>query len=207
MKRDMAHALGAAATALGLVVLGAWTLAHPAHLEAQTLRDEAAVLRTRITEVGDLTARRSARQRDRNEALVVAAREMKRIPVQPDIAGLMRRLSLPVDGDSVLDQTFTAGVPRPAIEPRESRTADTTPQSEEQALPLTVELVSRFDAAFALVRSAERLSRLVRIRAIRLTVVESEGGRVDRAADPPMVTASVDLDVIYDPTGGSEADR
>lgn len=204
MSRDSLHVAGAIATGLAITIVGGWLLVVPQLREASTLRAEATELRSRTEGVGDLSAVREERTAERDRERARCAIGMKRIPAEPDVAGLMRRLSLPVDGVGVRDQTFTAGVPRPAIEDRRTpeRSGGSGLDAAEQALPLTVDLVARFDSVFALLRSAERLPRLVRVRAIRMAVAEQRSD--DEPVDgSPMVSATVDLEVIYDPTGGA----
>ena len=110
--------------------------------------------------------------------------EFKVIPDSPNIAGLMRALSLPVDGVTIRDQTFTAGQPK-----------DTVDEAgfPFQALPLTVDMVARFDAVFALLRAAESQQHLVRVSSVNM-----EASRDDAQA-VPLVTASVRLEAVFEP--------
>lgn len=110
---------------------------------------------------------------------------LKVIPDSPDIAGLMRRLSMPVDGVHVQDQTFTAG------EPREAVPGGDLPVRVQ---PLTVEMEARFDSIFALTRLAESMDRLLRIASISVTV-DSQNRDDDRA----IANASIVLEAVFDP--------
>lgn len=110
---------------------------------------------------------------------------LKVIPDTPDIAGLMRRLSMPVDGVHVHDQTFTAGDPREAV-----------PGGDLPVLvqPLTVDMDARFESIFALVRLAESMERLLRIASISVEV-DSQASADDHA----IANASIVLEAVFDP--------
>lgn len=110
---------------------------------------------------------------------------LKIIPESSDIAGLMRALSLPVDDVHVRDQTFTAGPAREAVVGTNLTT---------RVQPLTVELESRFDAVFALMRAAESMDRLLRISSVKIACDR----RLDE--DQPFARASIVLEVVFNPS-------
>ncbi len=109
--------------------------------------------------------------------------ELKAIPETPDIADLMRRLSMPVDGVHVYDQTFTAGDPREAV-----------PGGDLPILvqPLTVEMDARFDSIFALTRLAESMDRLLRVSSINIAVDRTN-------TEDTIASASIVLESVFDP--------
>ncbi len=124
--------------------------------------------------------------RDRvRDARLAADWQIKSIPGEPDVASLMRRLSLPVDQTVVFDQTFTAGSAASVL-------GEDPPR--EMLMPLTVDMEATFDSVFALLRSAEVLDRLVRISTVRLSADSS----IERESTP-ILTASVGLEAIYLP--------
>ena len=114
------------------------------------------------------------------------------IPPAPNIAGLMRRLSLPVDGRTVLDQTFTAGSPIHA---------GGGESTNEEAMPLTVDIEATFDSVFALIRRAETMDRLVRVVSVRMVADRKHDDR-----EEPLLTATVGLEAIFDATQAEEGD-
>jgi hypothetical protein len=67
-----------------------------------------------------------------------------------------------------------------------------------QALPLTVDMVARFDAVFALLRAAESQEHLVRVSSVNM-----EASRDDAQA-VPLVTASVRLEAVFEPLRAQE---
>ena len=115
-------------------------------------------------------------------------RELKTVPESPDIAGLMRVLSLPVDGVNIRDQTFTAGQPKRA-------SAD--PDITTLAMPLTVDMEARFEVDFSLIQGLESMDRLLRIASVSMRCEKSD-------QDVPFAKASVVLEAIYSPPASEE---
>lgn len=172
-----------------LVVLGWLCIVWPVHREVGDVNERVAELHRRfeaslgqIQEIDRLTvALREASNR--------VDSEFKRIPDSPNIAGLMRSLSLPVDNVTIRDQTFTAGQPKEAVPGADFPV---------QTLPLTVDMVARFDAVFALIRAAEAQDHLVRVSSVNIAA----SGDDDQ--EQPLVTASVRLDAVFEPTQAQE---
>jgi Tfp pilus assembly protein PilO len=171
--------------ALALVVsLGGLLLAWPAYRKAATLNNQTKELRAK-GERYDLQAAEIAQlSADLEEATRRVETRLKLIPETPDIAGLMRVLSLAVDGSNVRDQMFDAGDPK-----------DAAPGSDlsAQVTPLTVDLEARFDAVFALLRAAESMDRLLRVSSIR--VVSNRPDDEDNA----FTKTTVVLEAVFDP--------
>lgn len=116
-------------------------------------------------------------------------RELKAIPESPDIAGLMRVLSLPVDGVSIRDQTFTAGQPK---------LASADPDITTLAMPLTIDMEARFEVVFSLMQRVESMHRLLRIASVNMRCEHPD-------QDVPFAKASVVLEAIYSPAADEEA--
>jgi Tfp pilus assembly protein PilO len=199
------HLLITIAGALGVLLVGGAVLVWPVHREKRRVQRKITALERKIDDLSFHTARveRLADQLEETRRLV--DEEMKLIPTSPDIAALMRKLSMPVDDRTVIDQTFTAGAASDAV---------AGAPYPEQAMPLTVDMEARFDSVFALIRGAERLDRLVRVATIRLAVERPDAdrndatsrrrsptGRAPRSEDgEPILTASVGLEVIFRPS-------
>ncbi len=174
---------------LVLVVVGWLFIVWPVHQEIAAVNEQMAALRQK--------SEASRGHSQEIERLTTALREasdridseFKIIPDSPNIAGLMRSLSLPVDNVTIRDQTFTAGQPKEAVPGADFPV---------KTLPLTVEMVSRFDAVFALIRAAEAQDRLVRISSVNIA---SSG---DDDQEHPLVTASIRLDAVFEPAQAQE---
>ena len=98
----------------------------------------------------------------------------------PDLAGVIRRLSLPIDRVRVLDQTFTAG--------RSALAASGAPDGWS-ATPIRVELVGDWSAVRELLQVVDGLDVPVRTTAIRLERSQVDGGVAARL--------ELDLDVLH----------
>jgi len=118
-----------------------------------------------------------------------AKNTLKRIPNSPEIAELIRQLSMPVDGYFVADQTFTAGRSKEAS-PDEDVTA--------RAVPLTVDVVARYDAVLELIRRAESSDRLVRVASVRVRR-HPDKSNIESDNDA-MLIASITLEAVFDPS-------
>lgn len=175
---------------VAILGVGGAVLAWPTYREAASLDQQAAALRRKgenydvqVNEIAQLTAHLE-------DATHRVDSEFKDVPAAPDIAGLMRVLSLPVDGEHVRDQTFTAGRPKAAV-----------PGSELTAMvvALTVEMDARFESIFALIRVAESMHRLVRVTSVNIVCDGQE------TVDERFGRATVVLEAVYDPEepGGS----
>ena len=83
--------------------------------------------------------------------------ECKVVPANNDISSIIKDLSLDVDGYSVLDQSFTAGV---------SQLSEDSEKFLKQPFALNME--SDFDSLFAIIRRVESMDRLVKICSLRI---------------------------------------
>lgn len=177
-------ALGVAGLVTAVVLMFVW----PNYREARAVRARVADLQARAS---TLAVRAQAVDRLADE--VQAARDhitndLKVIPESADVAGLIRKLSDTIDGVNVVDQTFTAGAPGDAIAGMESPAMVT---------PVTAEMRATFESIFALLRKGESMDRLVRVASVRLQCKrdDKQGG----AAAVPVLSASVSLEVVYEP--------
>jgi hypothetical protein len=185
MMQDRTHKLLAIACAAGLLTSGGAALVWPAHKERRVILDEIHSLEGRLRDLDGLTRDVEDLGRELNVMQRRIEDDLKLIPDEPNVAQIMRKLSLPVDGDSVIDQTFTAG-----------GSADAVIGSDyaEQAVAVTVDMKATFDSTFALIHATERIDRLVRVSSVHLTA--------NREPDDPAVptlSASIGLEVIYEP--------
>lgn len=176
---------GVAVIALILVVgLGVTMFAWPAYRDAARIDRQADNLRIK-GENYDVQAEVIAALMNRlDEATRRVEEDFKAIPGGPDLAGLMRVLSLPVDGSTLRDQMFKAG---------ESREAAPGSDLATRVAPLTVDMEARFDAIYSLIVKAESMDRLLRVSSVNITCE-----RIDES-DQRFARATVVLEAIYEP--------
>jgi Tfp pilus assembly protein PilO len=198
---DKQHLLATCIVSFTVLTLGCALLVWPARRDARETRAEIAKLEKKIESLDEAHAAVDRLSAELEESRRYAAEQLKAIPRSPDVAQLMRRLSMPVDGRHVLDQTFTAGSAHPAV-------AGTGEDFAEQAMPLTVDMQASFDSIFALLRLSESMDRLVRIASVRLISGRVSEQTAMRSDAPPrhddLLTASVGLEVIYEPADVGE---
>ena len=115
------------------------------------------------------------------EALVQTT--CKLVPDSPSMAEIVKALSLEVDGNSVLDQSFTAG----------SATSKLQQQGGFAIQPLAVSLHANFDSIFSVIKNVESMNRLVRISSLRITAKETGS-----FGEAPMLEAAIGLHAMYD---------
>ncbi|MEM7227682.1 MAG: hypothetical protein AAF432_02600 [Planctomycetota bacterium] len=119
--------------------------------------------------------------------------DLKEIPMSADVATIIGRLSLPVDGDTVVDQTFTAGSESPAV------VGEDTPL---RVMPVTVDMDATFESVFTVLRAAESTRRLIRVASLRLSFPRD---REHENVTLPRVKASIGLEAVYDPIEGESS--
>ncbi len=167
-----------------IMVVGILVFAWPWYRERHEISLRLHSLQSKVSSLTDRTAELERLAREVEDARKVIA-TLRTIPDSPDIASLMRELSIPVDGWSVLDQTFASSTATDAVPDADLST---------QAMPVTVEMEASFDSLFSLVNSAESMNRLVRVASVRITSEETE----DRSV-APMLHATVGLEAIFEP--------
>lgn len=175
----------------------------PNYREARAVQMQVADLQARVNTLESRKRAVDRLEEDVRIAREVAANNLKTIPETADVAGLIRRLSDRIDGVNVVDQTFTAGTPGPAIIIGGSKQED----PGVQALPVAADMHATFETVMALIDKAEAMSRLVRVSSVRLMCkrddkTQGEGG--GEAGGVPLLQASVGLEVIYDATPGGK---
>jgi Tfp pilus assembly protein PilO len=180
------HLVVAVLVLIVVVGLGGLLLAWPAYREA-------AALNGRTRELGakgdrhDLQVAQIAKlMAELDAAMRLADTKLKPIPDSPDIAGLMRGLSLAVDGTNVRDQMFDAGDPKDAA---------SGSGLAALATPLTIDMEAGFDAVFALLRTAEAMDRLLRVSTVQIVCNREDGDEEDE----PLTRATVVLEAVYVP--------
>ena len=189
MQSNKHFAIGIVAT-FALAATASLLFIWPNYREARTVRLQVAELQGRVTmlesrskEVERLAEHlQAARQRVQSD--------LKLIPENADIAGLIRKLSDTIDAVNVVEQTFTAGTPGEAI---------IGGDSSVMAMPLAADMRATFESVIALVRKAETMGRLVRVSSVRLLCKRDE-----QKTDVPLLNASIGLEVVYDPADAAE---
>ncbi len=108
--------------------------------------------------------------------------ECKLVPSTPDMSKIVQALSLEVDGQKVLDQSFTAG------------NTSMKPSTDGFSVqPLAVTLHADFESIFSVINNVETMNRLVRVSSIRMIRNES-----DADASAPALEAAIGLHAMYD---------
>lgn len=172
--------LVAAVVLLG--VLASRFLVHPLHARADAVDREYAELLQRVDGWPGEDAVLAPLREELVRRQTMVSEEQCPVPTQPDLAGLIRRLSLEIDGVRVIDQTFVAGRRGPA--------ATAAPDSW-RSVPLTMELVSEFQALNELLMRIEGSPEPIRIT--RLSIERIDGPDRDRS----VARATLVLDAVY----------
>lgn len=124
------------ASVVGVVaLLATWFGVRPLHVRAAAIEEEASALQRRAAAETVPAARLDAYRHEaaRRESMIERERVFD-LPVgPPDLARVIRRLSLPIDGVRVIDQTFTA---------RRTRSAGIGAPEWWRSSPIEVELVA-----------------------------------------------------------------
>jgi Tfp pilus assembly protein PilO len=183
--------------ALAVSAAVGWFVIRPNYREMFALQGRIAELDTKIAGLEENTRAVEQLAGEVEQAQRRMESELKVIPVAPDVADLIRKLSLPVDGVNVVDQTFTAGT---------SNELDLGEAGTVTCMPLSVDMAATFDSVFALMRASESMSRLLRVSSVK--VVCKREAKEDRADGVPVLEASLGLQAIYAPatSPGGEGD-
>lgn len=190
----MKHYLTMAGIAGGILGLGGAALVWPAVSERERISEEIASLHERMHGYSGQTTELETLAAEVNELGVKVRSELKDIPAHAEVAQLIRRLSMDVDGVTVLDQTFTAG---------QSDHASQHESNPAQAMPVTVDMEATFDSIFAMLRNVERTQRLLRVNTLEMQEIE----QAEEDADPyamPLVRAKIGIEAVYLPHPGEE---
>jgi hypothetical protein len=169
-----------------IVSVGSLFLVVPVYRGAAEIRRQI----DQYADCGELDNRR--RLIDRLESDIAAidawmAANQRSRPESADVAGLIKALSRrPVDGRELVDRSFTAREPKPAVAGEDF---------PEMAVPVDVTLRAAWPAIYELLGDVERLDRLVRVAAVQL-----ENDRVLEDGTT-LAAATITLEAIFDPTG------
>ena len=106
---ERGHQIMAIVTAAGILLAGGAMFAFPPYKERHAIGAEIADLETRIQDLDGLTEEVQVLAEGYTDLRGGLEQDLKAIPGRPGVSEIMRKLSLPVDGMTVLDQTFTAG--------------------------------------------------------------------------------------------------
>jgi hypothetical protein len=163
-------------------VLVARFLVHPLHARANDLNTEYSSLLERVDGWPGEDAVLSPLRDELHHRLDIVAKEQRPIPEEPDLAGLIRQLSINIDGFNVIDQTFVAG--------RKGSAATGAPESW-RSVPLTMELVSDYQSLQGVMKTIEANADPVRITRVSIE-------RIEQADEShPLIKATLVLDVIH----------
>lgn len=184
------HCLLVAGAVAFVLLAGGLAFVWPSYRQTKAIDDQVGRLQRKIDGLAGETETLVRLVRDVGEAQRQVDEELKQVPAAPEIASLMPQLSLPVDGERVLDQTFNAGNPVEAV-PGDP--------DAPQAVPVIIEMQATFDSIFAILRAAETMDRLIRVTSVRIACE-----RPDEEQDQDILTASIGLDAIYDPSEGAQ---
>jgi len=185
---DTRHIVVTAVIPFVLLCAGVAGLVWPTYAQMHETRDEIRTLERKVESLPQVTESVEGLAEQLDELQVAMDSDLKIIPEHAEIASLIRRLSLPVDGRTVRDQTFTTGSPNSAIAGAKD--------PEVLAMPLTVDMEANFDSLIAMIRAAESMERLVRVSTVRIQREGDNGGKTDHRGHP-VLTASVSLEAIY----------
>lgn len=163
-------------------VLGARFLVHPLHGRADAVDAAHERLVERIADWPGQDVVLDPIRSELDHRRTIVALEQHPIPASPDLAGLIRRLSLEIDGTRVLDQTFVAG--------RRGAASTAAPESW-RSIPLTMELVSDFSTLQGVLGRIEESPEPVRIT--RLAINRSK----DPTGTPGIARTTLVLDVVF----------
>ena len=158
-----------AAVAGGAALLATWFGVRPLHVRAASIEHEALTLHIRASEETVPAARLDAFRREAiRRAEMLEQEQVLDLPVgPPDLAGVIRRLSLPIDGIRVIDQTFTAG---------RSTSAGLGSPEWWRSSPVQVELVADWASIRRLLGLIDALSTPVRTTTIEIERLDSKPG-------------------------------
>jgi Tfp pilus assembly protein PilO len=171
-----------------LAVLVTFCFAMPNYKTATTNAEEAKRLEDRINKL-ERRQIEVQKLRDEYESLALQVEnEFKKVPTSPDTAQIVQALSLEVDGQLVLDQSFVAG----------TSTNQQTDRDSFFVQPLAITMEADFDSIFSVIKQAESMGRLIRVSSVRIK-------RAGRKSDSSSATleAAVGLHVPFNPMEGT----
>jgi Tfp pilus assembly protein PilO len=156
--------------------------AHNAAASALALEDRIEQLELRRVEVGKM-------HQDYISLEQQVQSECKTVPSAPGTAQIVKALSLEVDGQYVLDQSFTAG----------ASAAHFKQEGGFLVQPLAVTLHADFDSIFSVIQKVESMQRLIRISSLHISANQSES-----ESEMPILQAAIGLHAMYDNYRGDQ---
>ena len=154
----------------------------PNYRRASQASQDTVDLALRIEQIELRQAEVKKMQEDYDNLQSEVAKEYKHVPSTPDMSQIVQELSLDVDGQKVLDQSFTAGTPK-----------GKSTNYGFAVQPLAVTLHADFESLFYVIKSAESMNRLVRVSSIRMV-----RNSADEEMDAPALEAAIGLHAMYD---------
>ena len=170
------------ATVVLLGFMAARFLVHPLHARADEINRDYEALLARVDGWPGKDAVLAPLQNELSRRTTMMESEQRPVPTRPDLAGLIRQLSLEIDGFRVVDQTFAAGRRGPAA---------TAAPDNWRSVPLTMELVAEFDALDELLLKIEGSPDPIRITRLSIERIDEPGS--DRA----IARTTLVLDAVY----------
>jgi Tfp pilus assembly protein PilO len=184
MERRTRERIAVAGVALVVVVASA-TFVVPNYRKARAYDIENDSLEQKITSLANSEALVASLQQRVDDLEHTIGVDLRSVGSSPDIADVINRLSLDVDGTEVRDQTFEAST---------TRQLETGTDIDLAALPVTIEMESDFDRIFNVIRAVELDRRLIPVMSVRI------------ACDPETLeagehlpTASIGVEVVFAP--------
>ena len=173
--------------------MATWFGVRPLHLRAATIETETRRLHEMVAaETVPAAKLSSVAHEAERRARMMEMEKVGTLPVgPPDLADVIRRLSLPIDGVRVDDQTFTA---------RRSASAGIGAPEWWKSRPVHVELVADWASIRGLLVLVDNLPNPVRTTSFRLERLESDRG---------LARLHLELDALHlteSPMGGFKPD-
>lgn len=159
MERRTRDRLVIAGVAIGIAVVSA-TFIVPNYRKASAFDIENEALEQKITSLANSEALVASLRRNVDDLEHTIGVDLRSIGTSPDIADIISRLSLHVDGVHVRDQTFEAST---------TRQLETGNDVTLSALPVTIEMESGFERVFNVIRAVELDRRLIPVMSIRIS--------------------------------------
>lgn len=180
--------------ALMLAIAGAmvaWFGVVPLHAKAASQQAETTALLARVAQSPVPSERLTPFRAELERRSKMLSDECPKplIAAKPDVAGVIRRLSLPIDGNRVVDQTFTA---------ERSGPADLDSEIQWSATPIRIELVAKWSAIAEVLDLIETMNIPSRVTEFRL----------ERDSEPTIeiARAFIELDVLHRRLGSEESE-
>ncbi len=182
------HVVYAILTFVGILVVGGAALVWPALNKRSSVIEAVADLNRRSAGLSSTTSEVEALARQVQAMGDRVRDDFKQIPDQANLADVMRTLSLPVDGQSVADQTFTAGTPGDAL------TDAAGGAMHLRIMPLTIDMQATFESVYAVLEATESMPRLIRVSSLHMNFKrDPKTEHVQR----PLIEASLGLEAVF----------